>query len=234
MKRAACRVGAATVVVLVLGGCSEGGGPSCVGKEQPVPRSAGRQLPVPVPSQTQPPGIGSDKEIEAALPAEEKRPTLMDQAMRRMMADTLKMAGVIAEIRPGKCDEGIVEKGEGASHRCTMTYDGVEVAWKIQFSNVDASGGLTTANYRSWPVKGVLTAENVYAAYGWVHSEKDLRPRCDRMPKIFGVEAGKASGYECQVLLYECIDGKERFRWSNAPVWISKEGRVEFGEPEAF
>lgn len=221
----------AAAVALVLGGCSEGDG-GCGEDDRPEPtRSAGARLPVAVGARSQPPEI-SGKAIEAALPPRKARPSLMDQAMRHLMSDTLTMAGAIGDIRPGACEKAVVEEGEGATHRCTVFYEGLEVVWKVRFSDVDASGGWTTASYRAWPVKGVLRAETVYAAYAWAHPEKDLAPRCDRMPEIFRAEAGKATGYECQILLGECSDGAWRLKWVNQPVWIGGEGRVEFGDPE--
>lgn len=51
--------------------------------------------------------------------------------------------------RPGACEKAVVEEGEGATHRCTVFYEGLEVAWKVRFSGVDASGGWTTASYRA-------------------------------------------------------------------------------------
>lgn len=229
MRRAVWSV-VVPAVVLVLGGCSQSDYGCGEGDRPEAPRSAGRQLPISILPQSQPLGI-SGKEIEAALPPQGAHPSLMDEVLRRLMADTLKMAGVMGKVRPGGCEKAVIDKTEGATHRCTVIYEGFEVAWKVQFTDVDSSGW-TIAHYRAWPVTGVLTADTVYAAYGWNHREKDLEPRCDRMPKIFRAEAGTATGYECQILLAQCSNGTWSFERVNQPVWINREGRVDFGEPE--
>ncbi|MFC8201532.1 hypothetical protein ACFUTV_39995 [Streptomyces sp. NPDC057298] len=151
----------------------------------------------------------------------------MDQLMRGLMADTLSMAGVIGEIRPGECGKAVAVKGEGTAYRCTVFYEGFEAVWKAQFTDVDSGGGWTTAQYRAWPVTGVLTAKAVYAAHGW-NTDKGQQPRCDKMPRVFRAEAGKATAYKCQILLSQCSNGTWHFRWSDRSVWINDEGRVDF------
>ncbi|AXK33980.1 hypothetical protein DVA86_16255 [Streptomyces armeniacus] len=215
--------------VLALAGCSESVG-DC--DDMPAPtRSAGKQLPVRISLPSDPPSAGSGLEVEAALPPEKERPDLFDQVMRQLMTDTIDMAGVIGDVRPGECEQE--KKGKGAYYRCTVFYEGLKAEWKVQFSDIDASGGWSTSRYRAWPAKGVLTAKTVYAAYGWTRKdEKEVPPRCDKMPKVFLAEAGKALRYECQSISYRCHNGDWRLRWANDPIWIDDDGRVDFGEPD--
>lgn len=224
MRRAVWLVTAA-VVVLVLAGCSEGGD-TCSPADRPAPpASAGRQLPVLIPPQSQAPGM-SGEEMKAVLPPRMVRPSAMDQVQAHLMAETLNMAGVAGKIRPGECEQSVGAKGEKTTYRCTVVYEGIEVSWQVRFTDADAA----FVHYQASPVTGVLTAEAVYATYGWIHSEKDLQPRCDKMPKVFRAEVGKATGYRCQILLGGCHNGTWSFHWENQPVTIDHEGRVSYGE----
>lgn len=225
---------AACAVALLIGGCSEP--PSvCAEENRPVsPHVEGTRLPVEISPRTELPGDLTGEQIEAALPPEEPRPSLMDKVMRALMHDTVSMAGAIGDVRPGTCEAVVPKQGEKRSRRCTVTYEGIDVVWDVRFIRID--GGLwTTAEYRAEPLTGVLTARKVYESAGWNHDELSPR-RCDRMPELIRVErVGKPTPYQCQSRVHECVHEKGwRFWWANSSVSVDENGNVAFvpREPE--
>ncbi|MEV0521798.1 hypothetical protein AB0I66_00065 [Streptomyces sp. NPDC050439] len=178
---------------------------------------------------TVPPGhYLTDEQIEAALPPKKLRPSLMEQVMRRLMRDTVRMAGAVGDVRPGTCETVGSDRGEKRSQRCLVSYEGIDVVWNVRFTKID--GGLwTTAEYRAEPVTGVLTARKVYETAGW-HYDKLSPQRCDRMPRLIRVErVGEPTRYQCQSRIHECIDDKGwRFRWVNSFVSVDEDGNVDY------
>ncbi|WP_395571921.1 hypothetical protein [Streptomyces sp. BK79] len=232
--RPAVGVFTACAVALLVGGCSEP--PSvCAAENRPAsPAVEGTRLPVEIAPRNDPPGDLTGEQIDAALPPEEPRPSLTDKVMRGLMYDTVRMAGAVGDVRPGRCETAVPARGEERSQRCTVTYEGLDVVWEVRFTRID--GGLwTTAEYQVKPVTGVLTARKVYQSAGWNYDELSAR-RCDRMPELIPVEGvGKPTRYQCQMRVHECVDEKGwRFWWENSSVSVDEDGNVDFvvREPE--
>lgn len=233
MTRAApSTLSVAVGLVLVVAGCGSGGG-SC--DEQPEPSAIdGEELPVEIEPQTQTPGL-LDEEIEAALPAPGRDPSVTEQVMYHLQWETMDMAGVIGRVAPGRCDGGRVNEEIGAVTRCTVSYEGIEVPWNVEITGTNAGGfDYNELEYESRPLAGVLTAEAVYERWAWhMNSVLDTfdvpaEARCSEIPDVVRVDLGEPTGYDCQDSLASCTDGEWSFRWGTIPVSVDAEGSVTF------
>lgn len=213
-----------TAAVLAATGCSGGTEPPDAPRT-PVPTS-GEELPVPIKKLSQLPGL-DDEAIEAALPEPDDDASPVDQALNGLRREALRLAGVLGETK-GHCDKDPTDT-LGDPIRCTVTYEGVKVPWKVT-----ASHGWGGFRYGYQPEAVVLTAKHVYRAFGWDAERFDHRqPRCDKLPAAFAADVGKQTPYECQFLLESSIDGVVSRAWSSIAIRVDEEGRVDFGEAPA-
>ncbi|MEU9017300.1 hypothetical protein [Actinomadura sp. NPDC048394] len=185
---------------LVLAACALaagcGGGSSSAGKEKtatPEPPS-GHPVSAPAPSVTASPRI---------TPSPRDGAGLIEQLKYDLRLKTIKMAGT-----PGRttaaCDRATLPATKGAKTTCTVTYEGVKVAWPVTITG-PSMGGLTLS-YQAEPSTGILTAKGAEADFYANNHDSGTDLRCDDMPAVKQVPLGQKTGYRCSYLTKSSID----------------------------
>ncbi|MGH3389694.1 MAG: hypothetical protein ACRDOO_12545 [Actinomadura sp.] len=216
---------------LLAAGCADGG---CNESRPPKPSAigaiGGKERPVKVQPSEELPGLLSGADVAAAVPEPDGFPPATEQVLVDLRHKTLLMADVMAET-DGRCDKDVVER-VGFTTRCTVTYEGVKVPWRVEITSMGGGmlPGSVDFSYTAKPLVTVHTARTVYNRFAsWLGGL--LNPyegRCDQIPNIFTAEPGREAGYRCQTLEWSCRDGDFHFTWSDVRIHISDEGNVTF------
>ncbi|MEW2000357.1 hypothetical protein ACFWFH_14045 [Streptomyces coelicoflavus] len=119
-----------------------------------------------------------------------------------MRKKTVAMAGT-----PGKtsatCEGGKVSEEPGATTRCTVTYEGQEVTWSIEFEKL-------TDDLNSYDItnagQAVLTAKSVHGHFLKECNGVSKHLRCDKVPDVEGVAYDQDTGHHCQYA--STVDGE--------------------------
>src|SRR5690606_1601017 len=91
--------------------------------------------------------------------------------------------------------DGIPDRS--GTYGCTVTYDGVEVPFKVHFDVSEDLYGRRRSDFEIVQKKTVLTKEGVFAAFWRYGKERGYtEPRCDDIPATTVVEVGDTP-YRC-------------------------------------
>lgn len=153
-----------------------------------------------------------------------ERGSATENVLNELKVDTLKMARVHGTMK-AKCAGGALTMKAGATTKCSVTYEGVEVPWNVTISDNYTSGS-KIFSYQAEPEKGVLTAKAVYGEWHKLQSSENRELRCSEIPDVELVDLDTPTNYKCQYLLEK--DGGEE--WSDRIVAV-KTGGVEFNLP---
>ncbi|XKK62781.1 hypothetical protein HFP71_09650 [Streptomyces sp. ARC32] len=177
----------------------------------------GKELPVAIASAE--PALLTVTTLSGAL-----APELADDApftertLWELRTKTVAMAGT-----PGKtsatCEGGKVSEAPGATTRCTVTYEGQEVTWSIEFE-------MLTDDLNSYDITNaghaVLTAKSVHGHFLKECNGVSKYLRCDKVPDVEGVAYDQDTGHHCQYA--STVDGEAR--WVDIPVSVGECGVV--------
>ncbi|MEE1929259.1 hypothetical protein V1J52_13905 [Streptomyces sp. TRM 70351] len=117
----------------------------------------------------------------------------------KLRANVLRSAKVAGETT-ATCPDGVTREA-GATSRCTVTYDGVEIPYEIVISDSYQEGDFLT-QYKAVPKKGLLVAEAVYDTFWKQKGEDDPYVEaltCDEIPAAEAVDLNTDTGHRCQL-----------------------------------
>ncbi|MFJ4272866.1 hypothetical protein ACIP29_20175 [Streptomyces coelicoflavus] len=167
--------------------------------------------------------------LSGALPPEPADDApFTERTLWELRKKTVAMAGT-----PGKtsatCEGGKVSEEPGATTGCTVTYEGQEVTWSIEFEKLTDdlnSYAITNAG------QAVLTAKSVYGHFWKEYNGVSKHLRCDKVPDVEGVAYDQDTGHHCQYA--STVDGEAR--WVDIPVSVGEHGVVfdNGRSPESF
>lgn len=237
MKRVV--IPAVTALVALVGGCADE--PSGCDEKPRLSEVKGEMRPVKIKPSQRHPGL-VDSEVKAALPSPGHRAEPTEQVLNHLRQETLRMAGVIGETGPGRC-EGEVALRRGETTRCTVTFEGVTAPWLVTSKGMTSGslGSFVSQDflYTARPLKSVHTAQSIYDLYAWETGKNGttegplapVDPRCDRLPEVFTAEPGQDTGYYCQDVAESCTDSVQHFEWGDWAIHVREDGHVSFRAP---
>ncbi|WP_159107020.1 hypothetical protein [Streptomyces coelicoflavus] len=217
------------LITLVAAGCS-GSGSADDSASRPAgtaPPKNGKQLSVAITSAE--PALLTVTTLSGALPPEPADDApFTERTLWELRKKTVAMAGT-----PGKtsatCEGGKVSEEPGATTGCTVTYEGQEVTWSIEFEKL-------TDDLNSYDItnagQAVLTAKSVYGQLWREYNGVSKHLRCDKVPDVEGVAYDQDTGHHCQYV--STVDGEAR--WVDVPVSVGEHGVVfdNGRSPESF
>ncbi|MGP3973517.1 hypothetical protein ACTWQF_05650 [Streptomyces sp. 8N114] len=226
---------AVAAVMALVGGCADE--PSGCDAKPKLSKAEGERRPVEIEPSQRHPGI-VDSELEDALPSPELEAEPVEKVLNHLRQETLRMAGVIGETGPGKCD-GEVMRPRGETVRCTVSFKGVTVPWLVTSKGMTSgSAGAFSQDfvYTAKPLKTVHTAQSVYDLFAWETGKNGttegplapVDPRCDRLPEVFTAEPGEKTGHFCQDISVTCTDDVQHVEWNDRAIHVDKRGRLSF------
>ena len=168
-------------VCLLATGCGSGGGSDADAK----PELVGQLLPQKL---TKP--VGGPNLEPTASPAADA--AFAENVAYELQRKTLAMANAPGAVT-GKCPKGMGSK-PGTTATCTITYEGVEVAWQVTIGEKGWSENVV--EYQAFPRQGLLTREGVARIMFGNDSTLDYA-LCDDIPKAVLVPFGKTK-YKCE------------------------------------
>lgn len=147
---------------------------------------------------------------------------LMAQISASLRRETLLLVKVKGELGGGDCAGGKLNLAPKATTECTVTYNGLEVPWRITIAE-DYKPNDTLIKYTMKPLKGIMHIQSVRALVEKGAPKGVLELRCDEMPEVKLVEVGKPTGIKCQYL--ELVGTRaQSLVWRDYPVTMNERG----------
>jgi hypothetical protein len=144
----------------------------------------------------------------------------------QMAEQTILMAGYKVKTQV-KCPGGGPSE-DAKTIRCTVRYRNLVVPWAVttSFQEPTMINPTRYISYSARPLKGILTAQNVYSTFWATHVGKGSELRCGKIPELLLVELGKDTHYRCQYL--QPAVGLRPPVWLSVPVRLDASGKLDF------
>ncbi|MBM7442859.1 hypothetical protein [Streptomyces sp. HB132] len=176
----------ATAVSLSASGCASGDSDTAGADEQVIGEILPQKLARP-----------ADRPKEDLQPSPADDATFGENLAHELRRKTLAMADASGEAT-AECPEDIGSTS-GSQVSCTVTYEGLEVAWNVSIG--DTSGWSdNVVEYTASPRTGVLTREGVARLLYGNHSDSIDYVLCNDIPEAVLVPLNTETDYTCELV----------------------------------
>ncbi|WP_106403748.1 hypothetical protein [Actinocorallia populi] len=166
--------------------------------------------------------------VDELLPKRPTRGGFAARALWEVRKQTIMMPRIFAPTT-GSCEDEDFAPAPGRTLRCTVTYRGVEVPWKVTvLSEIEWDApwyhsGEEHLQFRATPLRALLTEEAVHAAV--LASFPREQRRCTEIPAVTLVDVGASTGFRCQYRYKGLTD--DLYHWQGLDVRTAADGTLD-------